>query len=152
MVCNILNNDINRVVIYGTFIYFQFMCFYSEMNKPECVRFCFRYFRKLELNPVICPAITDVRYLRGVSPKLRFVYFEWNVHVITRSFWHKALKLIFCCLNFHYCCISLLRHVLVKLHDSVTYNIGVINTLLPYIQCEITISWMALIDVYQRSQ
>jgi len=103
---------------------------HNTMYKPVCMRRYFLYFRKLELEPIICPGGTDIRYLREVSPKLCIVYFEWTVHVITRCSWHKSLNLLSCYMHFHSCCLSFLRHVSIKLCDNIIYNIVVTDSLL----------------------
>jgi len=127
---------------------YLFICSYvlHEMYKPKCMRFCFWYFRKLELKPAIFPGGTDSRYLRGVSPKSHFVHFDWNVRVTTRTSWHKSL-ILSCCMHFHYC-LSFLRRVTIKLCSSIPYNIVVIDSLYLSIKHGMSISWMAFSDIY----
>jgi len=99
------------------------------------------------LKPIIGAGATDIRYLRGVSPKLCIVHFEWTVHVIKRCSGHKSLNLLSCCMYFHSFCLPFLIHVSIKLYDSIPYNIVVTDNLLPYIECGMFISWMAFIDI-----
>ena len=56
------------------------------------MRLYFLYFRKLELKPIIGAGATDIRYLRGVSPKFCLVHFEWTAHVCNKVLMTQIIK------------------------------------------------------------
>jgi hypothetical protein len=123
------------------------------MYKPGCMRLYFLYFRKLVLKPAIFPGGTDSRYLRGVSPKSHFVYFEWNV-CVTRTSWHNSLILLSCCTHFLSCCISFFRHVAIKLCDVIPCNIVMIVICFPTssVECSLARWFLRMVTSHHSKQ